>query len=52
MGSSARRALPAMRRYVATQQPTILNPNTDEMRLEFMESDLRNDIKAIIAKLR
>ena len=52
MGGGARRALPALNRYVRTQQPTNLNPSADEMKLELMESDLRASIVEIIRKLR
>jgi superkiller protein 3 len=52
MGAGARRALPALNRYIRTQQPTNLNPSADEMRLELMESDLRSAIVEIIRKLR
>lgn len=51
MGPSARKALPALNRYIRTQPPTILNPTADEMRLEFMESDLRKVVVSIIRKL-
>ena len=46
-----RRALPALGRYVRTQQSTNLNPNADEMRIEMMESDLRKDIAELIRRL-
>lgn len=52
MGAGARKALPALNRYVRTQQPTNLNPSADELRLELMESDLRGNIVEIIRKLR
>lgn len=51
MGGGARRALPALGRYVRTQQSTNLNPNADEMRIEMMESDLRKDIAELIRRL-
>lgn len=52
MGSGARRALPALSRYIRTQPIVDVNGGAEVMRLELMESDMRNDIKAIIAKLR
>jgi len=52
MGGGARRALPALNRYVRTQPIVDVNGGAEVMRLELMESDMRNDIKAIIAKLR
>ncbi|MBK5255252.1 MAG: tetratricopeptide repeat protein [Vicinamibacteria bacterium] len=52
MGAGARKALPALRRYAATQQIANPMPSKDEMALEFMESDLRNVIQEIIRKLK
>lgn len=52
MGAGARKALPAMNRYIRTQAPVDPRGGAEVMRLELMESDMRNDIKAIIAKLR
>ena len=52
MGGGARRALPALNRYIRTQPIVDMNGGAEVMRLELMESDMRNDIKAIIAKLR
>ncbi|MBP6704848.1 MAG: tetratricopeptide repeat protein [Vicinamibacteria bacterium] len=51
MGPGARKALPALNRYIRTQPPTIMNPTPDEMRLEFMEADMRRVIVSIIRKL-
>jgi tetratricopeptide (TPR) repeat protein len=52
MGAGARRAAPALRRYVSTQPPAILNPTPAEMQLEFREADLRRDINQLLARLR
>lgn len=52
MGGGARRALPALNRYIRTQAPTNLNPSKDELAVEMMESDLRSAIVEIIRKLR
>lgn len=52
MGSGARKALPALRRYAALTTPPNLNPTADDLQLEVMESDLKNKIRSIIAKLR
>jgi len=52
MGSGARRAIPALRRYANTQP--IVNPMAtgDEVRVEMMESDLRRDIRDLLNRLR
>ncbi len=52
MGSGARRAVPALRRYSSTQP--LVNPTAgpDEVRVEMMESDLRRDIRDLLSKLR
>ena len=52
MGAGARRAAPALRRYVAN--PPLTNPtaSADEMKLEMMDADLRRDIQQILARLR
>jgi len=52
MGAGARRALPALSRYIRTTPSAILNPTKDEMSLEFMESDLRKDAAEIVRRLR
>jgi hypothetical protein len=52
MGSGARKALPALRRYATTQQEAKPMPNKDEMLLELMESDLRNAVAELIRKLK
>ena len=52
MGSGARKALPALNRYIRTMPPVTTGGTADDIRREVMESDLRNDIKAIIARLR
>jgi hypothetical protein len=52
MGAGARKALPAMSRYIRTQPQVDPNGGAEVIRLELMESDMRNEIKAIIAKLR
>lgn len=52
MGAGARRAVPALTRYARTTPPVNLNPSADEMKLEAMESDMRKDIRDILARLR
>ncbi len=52
MGGGARRALPALSRYIRTQPQVDPTGGAEVVRLEIMESDMRSDIKAIIAKLR
>jgi hypothetical protein len=52
MGSGARKALPAMSRYIRTMPSVTTEGTADDIQREIMESDMRNDIKAIIAKLR
>ena len=51
MGTAARKALPALRRYANTQ--AIANPaaGPDEVRVEMMESDMRGVIRDIIRRL-
>jgi tetratricopeptide (TPR) repeat protein len=52
MGAGARKAAPALRRYTATQP--LVNPmaGADEVKAEMMESDLRKDIRDLLARLR
>ena len=52
MGAGARKALPALNRYVRTEQTPSLNPSPDEMKVELMENDLRNSILELIRRLR
>jgi len=52
MGAGARRAVPALRRYVANPPITNTTPTADELKLEMRDSDLRRDIQQILARLR
>ena len=52
MGAGARRAVPALRRYVSTQPLTNPTASADEMRVEMMEADLRRDIQQLLGRLR
>lgn len=52
MGAAARKAVPALRRYYDAKPVPNLRPTADEMKLELMESDLRNEIADLLKRLR
>lgn len=52
MGAGARRAAPALLRYINSQQTANPRASADEMRLEMMESDLRKSVAELLRKLR
>jgi len=51
MGSGARKALPALRRYMSLKPPPNLNPTADEMKLELMESDLKAKVAELVRRI-
>jgi hypothetical protein len=52
MGSGARKALPALNRYIRSIPIPDPKGGVDVMKLELRESDMRGDIRAIINKLK
>ena len=51
IGGGARRAIPALRRYLGTQQAANPLAGKDEVALEMMESDLRRSVAELVRKL-
>jgi tetratricopeptide (TPR) repeat protein len=52
MGAGARKAAPALNRYIRTQAQVDPQGGAEVMRLEIMEADLRRDIRDLLGKLR
>ena len=52
MGAGAKRALPALLRYLNTELKANPGANENEVRLEMMEADLRKSITDLVRKLR